>query len=264
MNAILCEQRDGLGVITLNRPRQLNAFHTGMARQLQQALLTLTETMAVRAILIRAEGPYFCAGGDLGFFRETLAADHDTAQQAFAELVDAVHAVILRLGKLPVPVVAAVQGGAAGFGLSLLAACDFVVAERGSAFNAAYVNLGASPDGGISWMLPRLLGLRAARRLLMLGETLDADAALNLGLIDDIAEPGALAATAEALAARLAAGPTQAYGRIKGLLADSARNSLPEQLDAEKRNFLASAASHDFHEGLQAFLARRRPDFTGR
>ena len=264
MSDILYEQRNGLGVITLNRPRQLNAFHTGMARQLHQALLCLTEAAAVRTILIRAEGPYFCAGGDLSFFRETLAVDHDVAQQAFAELVAAVHAVILLLGKLPVPVVAAVQGGAAGFGLSLLAACDFVVAERGSAFNAAYVNLGASPDGGISWMLPRLLGLRAARRLLMLGEALDAGTAQELGLIDVIAEPDELAVTAEALATRLTSGPTQAYGRIKGLLADSARNSLAEQLAAEQQGFLASAATSDFREGLRAFLARQSADFTGR
>lgn len=263
MNDIFCEKRDRLGIISLNRPGRLNAFHTGMAEQLLQGLLSLTEGAAVRAILIRAEGTYFCAGGDLGFFRETLATDHDTAQQAFADLVEAVHAVIILLGRLPVPVVAAVQGGAAGFGLSLLAACDFVVAERGSAFNAAYVNLGASPDGGVSWMLPRLLGLRAARRLLMLGETLDARTAQELGLIDDITEPGELSATAEALAGRLAAGPTLAYGRIKGLLADSARNTLAEQLDAEKQGFLASAATHDFHEGLRAFLARRSPDFTG-
>ncbi|HEX5276817.1 MAG TPA: enoyl-CoA hydratase-related protein [Fluviicoccus sp.] len=263
MSDILYEQRDGLGVITLNRPGKLNAFDTGMARQLQHALITLTERDDLRAILIRAEGHYFSAGGDLGFFRETLAADHDAAQQAFADLVEAVHAVIGLLTALPVPVVAAVQGGAAGFGISLLAACDFVVAERGSGFNAAYVNLGASPDGGISWMLPRLLGLRAARRLLMLGETLDAVTAQELGLIDLIAEPGELSATAEALAGRLAAGPTLAYGRIKGLLADSARNSLAEQLDAEKQGFLASAATRDFQEGLSAFLSRRPPQYTG-
>lgn len=264
MRDILFEQRDALGVITLNRPGKLNAFQTGMARQLDEALSRLASSAETRAILIRAEGTYFSAGGDVDFFKETVAAGPEAAQQAFAELVDAVHAVIRRLTALPVPVVAAVQGGAAGFGLSLLASCDLVVAERNSRFNPAYVGLGASPDGGISWMLPRLLGLRAARRLLMLGETPDAETALDLGLIDVIAKPGELAATAEALAARLAAGPTLAYGRIRGLLADSARHTLPEQLDAEKRNFLASAASHDFHEGLQAFLARRPAHFSGR
>lgn len=264
MSDILYEQRGGLGVITLNRPGKLNAFHTGMARQLHQALITLSDRDDVRAVLIRAEGHYFSAGGDLGFFREALASGGDGAQQAFADLVDAVHAVIETLITLPVPVVAAVQGGAAGFGISLLAACDFVVVELGSRFNAAYVNLGASPDGGISWMLPRLLGLRPARRLLMLGETLDAVTAQELGLIDVIAEPGELSAAAEALAGRLASGPTRAYGRIKGLLASSARNSLSEQLDAEKQGFLASAATSDFREGLRAFLARQSADFTGR
>lgn len=264
MNDILYEQRDGLGVTTLNRPRKLNAFNTDMARQLHETLITLSSHNDVRAILIRAEGSYFSAGGDLSFFRETLASDSATAQQAFAELVDAVHSVIGLLTSLPVPVVAAVQGGAAGFGISLLAACDFVVAERGSGFNAAYVNLGASADGGISWMLPRLLGLRAARRLLMLGETLDAEAALDLGLIDVIAEQSELSSTAEALATRLAVGPTLAYGRIKTLLASSSLNTLPEQLDAEKQGFLASTATTDFGEGLHAFLARRPPNFTGR
>lgn len=263
MNDILLTVRDGLAVITLNRPGTLNAFHTAMALALRDALNSVAANPDIRAVLIRAEGSYFSAGGDLGFFREALAAGASETQHAFAGLIDAVHEVINTLVSMPLPVAAAVQGGAAGFGLSLLAACDVVVAERNCRFNPAYVGLGASPDGGASWMLPRLLGLRAARRLMMLGETLDAAGAREAGLIDVIAEPGELAATAEALAIRLANGPTVAYGRIKSLLAGGAGKSLPEQLDAEKDSFLACAATGDFREGLKAFLARRPPCFTG-
>ena len=264
VNPIRRELRDGLGIVTLQRPDRLNALHTPMARQLGEAVRDLAAEPGARALLIRADGPYFTAGGDVGFFRDALADGPEAAQTAFAELIDAVHAVILTLTALPVPVVAAVQGGAAGIGISLLAACDFVVAERTAIFNTAYINLGASPDGGSTWLLPRLLGLRAARRLLMLGKNLDAETALDIGLIDRTVEPDEVDRAAESFARELAAGPTAAYGRIKRLLADSPDRPLSGQLDAEKAAFLSGLATADFREGLAAFTQRRKPVFPGR
>lgn len=263
MKDIDYELDNGLAVLTLNRPEKLNAFDVDLARQLRDTVQVVSGEPTVRAVLLRAEGAFFSAGGDLRFFSTTLASGHDAAQQTLSELVDHVHAVIQSLSNLPVPVVAAVQGGAAGFGLSLLSACDFVVAAQNSHFRSAYITLGASPDGGATWLLPRLLGQRAARRLLMLGETWNADTALRMGLIDLVAEANDVQATATALATRLAAGPSQAYGRIKHLLSVSTQNSLPEQLAAEKQGFLHSAATADFQAGLQAFLARQPPQFHG-
>lgn len=261
---ILRELKDGVLTLTLNSPERLNTFDLATSEALRGHLLAVAEDPAsVRVVLLRARGKYFSAGGDVRFFQSLLAGPAAEREAALAQLVDSVHGIIEALVRLPVPVVAAVQGGAAGFGLSLLAACDWVVASEGSSFSTAYMGLGATPDGGTTWFLPRLLGLRAARQLILLSDRCGAEDALRLGLVDRLVPLAELEAVALAQAARLAQGPTQAYGRLKGLLADSFQHDLPAQLAAEKASFLACSATADFAEGVQAFAERRHAQFRG-
>lgn len=262
-DSILLETGDRIATITLNRPAALNAFDLEMAESLNAHFTRIARNDSVRVVLIRAESKYFSAGGDLAFFRNATTAQPLEAQAALAKLIDNVHAVIEHIVNVRVPVVAAVQGGAAGFGLSLLAACDLVVAGRGSVFSMAYMNLGATPDGGATWFLPRLVGLRQARELILLSDRFSGENALRLGLIDRLVAPEDVTQTAHALATRLAQGPTQAQARLKSLLASTYQHTLPEQLAAEKESFLASARTADFHEGIAAFGERRATRFTG-
>ena len=155
-------------------------------------------------------------------------------------------------------------GAAAGAGLSLMLMCDFVLAAEGTKFNLAYINLGTSCDVGASWALPRLVGLRQALEIAMLGETFGADEALRLGLINRVLPAAELEAAAQAFAQRLASGPTLAYGHMRRLLRAGLDHDLATQLQAEAHAFDACAHSHDLREGINAFLAKRRPQFSGK
>lgn len=261
-DCILLETSNGIATLTLNRPAARNAFDLDMAATLNAQLTRIAGDDSISAVLIRANGKYFSAGGDIAFFRNAASAQPEEAQAALGHLIDNVHATIERIVNLRVPVVAAVQGGAAGFGLSLLAACDLVVASRDSIFSMAYMNLGATPDGGATWLLPRLIGLRQARELILLSDRFSGEDALRLGLIDRLVAPEEVSHTAHALATRLSQGPAQAQARLKSLLASTFRCTLPEQLAAEKESFLASACTDDFREGLAAFGERRAARFN--
>lgn len=260
---VLMQQDSGLAVLTLNRPEQLNTLDLAMAQALHAAFATLAADARVRAVLLRAEGKYFCAGGHVAEFGALVHGSADERKDYFSRLIHHVHATTVLIATLHAPVVAAVQGGASGAGLSLVAACDFAFTTSKSAWNTAYMNLGTTPDGGCTWLLPRLMGLRQARELVLLSERIGSEDALRLGLVNRLLSPEELQAEARALAMRLAQGPTQAYGRAKKLLADSLQASLPGQLKAEEESFLASSATADFVEGVTAFIDKRPPAFTG-
>lgn len=261
---VLLQQEGGLAVLTLNRPEQLNTLDLAMAEILHQALVRLAGDDSVRAVLLRAEGKYFCAGGHVADFGDLVRGSPAAREDYFSRLIGHVHATTALIAGLRAPVVAAVQGGASGAGLSLVAACDFAFTTTKSAWNTAYMNLGATPDGGCTWLLPRLMGLRQARELVLLSERIGTEDALRLGLVNRALAPEALDPEARALAQRLAQGPTRAYARAKQLLAGSLQASLQEQLDAEEASFLASSATPDFAEGVTAFLEKRPANFTGR
>jgi 2-(1,2-epoxy-1,2-dihydrophenyl)acetyl-CoA isomerase len=164
---------------------------------------------------------------------------------------------------MPKPVVAAVQGAAAGFGLSLVLAADLALAAEDAVFTSGYIHLGTSPDGGMTATLSRVVGLKRAAELMLLGDRFDAHRALELGLVNRVVPAGALAAEAAALAERLAAGPTHAYGRTKALLQATLGDAFDAQLRRETESFAACAATADFAEGVRAFLEKRRPVFAG-
>ncbi|MBO9643338.1 MAG: enoyl-CoA hydratase/isomerase family protein [Pseudacidovorax sp.] len=254
---LLTSREGAVAILRFNRPQALNAIDVPMAQAFLAAVRGLAADPGVRALLLCGEGKGFMAGGDLA----VLSAD---PQGGAAALIGPLHEALQLLATLDLPVIAQVHGVAAGAGLSLMLQADFVLAAKGTRFNLAYVNIGASCDVGASWALPRWVGLRRALEIAMLGDMLDAEAAERMGLINRVVEPDALPAEALTLAQRLAAGPTRALGQLRRLLRGSVERDLPAQLAAEEAAFQACAATADFREGVDAFFARRKPAFQGR
>ncbi|WP_029008729.1 enoyl-CoA hydratase/isomerase family protein [Azospirillum halopraeferens] len=244
----------------LNRPQVLNAIDEATAAAFLEACRTVAADGTVRAVVITGEGRGFMAGGDLARFRADPARGPETA----GAIIGPLHAAIEVMAAMRAPVLAAVHGPVAGAGMSLAMAADLCIAADDARFTLAYARIGATPDGSGTYHLPRLVGLRKAMELALLADTIDAGEALALGLVNRVVPAAALAGEAAALAERLAAGPTAAFGRIKDLLRRSWTATLPDQLAAEEEAFRASAATADFREGVDAFFARRGADFHGR
>jgi 2-(1,2-epoxy-1,2-dihydrophenyl)acetyl-CoA isomerase len=220
----------------------------------------LSERRDVRAVIVAAEGKAFSYGGDIASFLDA----NDDLPRRIKRWTSGLHMGIARLARMDAPMVAAVHGICAGGMTALVAGCDLVVASSEARFLAAYAGIGYSCDAGASVALTRRLGPQAARRFLLLNETLDADTALAAGLADEVVEPGALEARANELAAQLAAGPTRALGEIRRLLLSVSDQPLETQLELEAQALARIAATPDAREGLAAFAAKRRPAFTGR
>ena len=246
-----------VATLRFNRPHALNAIDVPMAQALLAAVRSIAADPSVRAVVLCGAGKGFMAGGDLA----TLRADPvQGAKDLLAPLNDAVQL----LASLNAPVIAKVHGVAAGAGLSLMLQADFVIAAEGTRFNLAYINLGTSCDVGASWALPRLVGLRHALEIALLGDTLTAADALRLGLVNRVVPADQLDTAADALIERLARGPTLAYGAMKRLMRASFEQDLPSQLAAETQAFTGCAATHDMRTGMEAFFAKQPPQFEGR
>jgi len=243
--------------ITLNRPDRLNALMPEMADAMIAALDDAQADESCRAVLLTGAGRGFCAGQD-------LTAIVDAGPDDIADLLDSYHPVIEKIRELPLPVVAAVNGVAAGAGCNLALACDIVVAARSASFVQAFSRIGLVPDCGGTWFLPRLIGTARARALMMLAEPLPADTAAEWGMIWRVVDDDRLMQEAQALTARLASGPTVALGLIKQALDESADNDLAGQLDLERDLQIEAAETPDHAEGVRAFLEKRAPVFTGR
>jgi 2-(1,2-epoxy-1,2-dihydrophenyl)acetyl-CoA isomerase len=250
-------ERDGaIARIVFNRPQQLNAIDIATATAFDLACGELEADASVRVVVIRGEGRSFGAGGDLRSFQTD-------PQTTALSVIEPMHRGLLRLARLPAPVIASLQGSVSGGSFSLAMGCDLAIAADDARFNLAYVNVAASCDVGGSWHLTRLVGLRRAMEIALLGPTLTAEEARSWGLVNQVVPAAELNAATEALATRLASGPTAAYGRMKRLLRVSQHNDLPTQLDLERDGFHESAGTADFSEALQAFFERRRPRFVG-
>jgi 2-(1,2-epoxy-1,2-dihydrophenyl)acetyl-CoA isomerase len=231
--------------------------------ELAAAVAEAAEDRTTRVVLLRGAGTHFCAGGDITMFAELIRLAPAERQQALYRIVDALHPLLVRMRHMPKPVLAAVQGAAAGFGLSLVLAADLALAAEDAVFTSGYIHLGTSPDGGMTAMLARVVGLKRAAELMLLGDRFDAGRALELGLVNRVVPADALASEAAGLAARLAAGPTYAYGRTKALLQATLGDAFEAQLRRETESFAACAATADFAEGVRAFLEKRQPVFAG-
>jgi 2-(1,2-epoxy-1,2-dihydrophenyl)acetyl-CoA isomerase len=259
----LIVDRDGaVASVRLNNPAKLNALSETMTRELIDALEGLAGDPAVRAIVLTGEGRGFCSGADLG----GMADEYRGGGRARpSDLLDEGYAKVVRLVVgAPKPVIAAVNGVAAGAGLSLALACDLRIASEAATFSMAFVRIGLVPDSGASYFLPRIVGAAAALELSITGERIDAERALRMGLVSRLAPADALQADAAALAAELAALPTQAIGLTKQLLRDAASLSLDEALALESRVQDTATQTEDHREGVLAFLDKRTPEFRGR
>ncbi len=264
MGTVILERRQGVLEIILNRPDILNAANRELITELAEAAAEAENDPGARAVLLRGAGSHFMAGGDIRMFGELCALSSEARREALYEIVDGLHPILLSLRHMGKPVVAAVQGAAAGVGLSLVLAADLALAAENAIFAFGYIHLGTSPDGAATATLPRLVGLKRATELMFLGERFDARQALEWGLINRVVREEALLPEARALAGRLAAGPTAAYARTKALIEASSRQALATQLKREAESFAACAASEDFVEGVRAFLEKRPPSFNGR
>jgi 2-(1,2-epoxy-1,2-dihydrophenyl)acetyl-CoA isomerase len=261
---VIAAREGGVATITLNRPQALNALNRDLTLALRDAVSSVEADESVRCVVLRG-GEHFMAGGDLKWFK-TITAGKSPAEnrQQFHDFIAEVHPIVESLRRMPKPVIGAVRGAVAGFGMSLMMATDLVLAADDAYFTLAYTLIGASPDGGSTYALPRIVGAKKAMELALLGERVDAAAAERLGLVNRVVPSEQLYAEAAKLAARLAAGPTAVYARTKALLQDSLNANLEAQLQREAEAFAHSASEPDFHEGLSAFLEKRKPQFKGR
>jgi 2-(1,2-epoxy-1,2-dihydrophenyl)acetyl-CoA isomerase len=257
---LLFEVKDSVAHLTLNRPDAGNAFDLELAREFGDAVRRSVEDPAVRAILITGAGRMFCAGGDLKAFS---AQPHSELAAFLEQLTGFLHRGLLALAHCSSPVIAAVHGSAAGAGMSLTCACDFVIAAESAKFTMAYTRAGLTPDGSATWYLPRIVGIRKTLELAIRNPALTAAQAHQLGLVNEVVPDSELDARARALAAELAAGATQAYGGVKRLLLESANATLEDQLKRETNWIAEMAQTRDAREGIAAFVAKRAPKFTG-
>jgi 2-(1,2-epoxy-1,2-dihydrophenyl)acetyl-CoA isomerase len=250
---------DGLAELVLNDALPGNPMGEVFCREFGEAANELAKRGDVRAVLLRAVGPFFSVGGDVSMFSRDL----DAAPSAVRDGTFGLHMGLARLLRMDAPVVACAHASAAGGAVSLLANCDVVYAARSARFTAAYTRLGFTCDLGATVGLASRMGIAGARRFLLLGESLDADEALGAGLVDYIVDDQGVAEQTRAAAVALAAGPTRAFGEIRRLVARSLATPLETQLEDEAQSLARSAATADAREGISAFTAGRRPHFSG-
>lgn len=243
--------------IRFNRPSVLNAIDVPTANAFLAACQAASKDRDIRVVVISGEGRAFIAGGDLAAMKRSPV---ETAQA----LIDPMHGGIALLAAMHAPVLASLHGAVAGGGLGVALACDLAIAAEGTRFNLAYANIGASSDCSTSWALPRLVGMRRAMEIALLGDTFDAAEALRIGLINRVVPAASLQEETEKLALRLANGAPLALGRLKRLIRDSLERDLQAQLDAEAEGFAACAATEDFAEGVSAFFDKRPARYHGR
>ena len=248
-----------VAAITLDRPRSGNAINVTMSRELMHAAIACDRNPEIRAVLLRSDGRLFSAGGDIGAFSEA----GDRVPDLISEQTAYLHAAIARLARMDKPLVTAIQGFAAGAGFSLAILGDIVVAGRSAQFTLAYTAIGFTPDGGASWLLPRIVGLRKAQEMILTNRRLSAEEALAIGLVTEVVRDDELEAVAHGWAERLAQGPTKAFARARSLLLSAYGETLETHLERESRAIVESAQGRDGKEGIASYMAKRRGEFSG-
>jgi 2-(1,2-epoxy-1,2-dihydrophenyl)acetyl-CoA isomerase len=258
---IIFEASQEIARLTLNRPERLNSFNTVMLSEVQDALSTLRQDGSARVLVLTGAGRGFCAGQDLG---DRVVAPGGAPPDLGRSIENGYKPLILALCGLPLPVIAAVNGVAAGAGANIALACDLVIAARSANFIQAFSKIGLIPDSGGTWFLPRLLGHARAMGLALLGDKLPAEQAVQWGLIWRCVDDGQLADEVDAIARHLAAAPTRGLARTKQALLESWAHTLEQQLDVERDYQQELGRSADYAEGVAAFMEKRSPRFTGR
>jgi 2-(1,2-epoxy-1,2-dihydrophenyl)acetyl-CoA isomerase len=256
---VTVEVAGGIGRLTLNRPERLNTIDLAVAQGLDAAAQQLSHDGGVRVILLSGEGKTFCGGGDLKSFAEI---DEDLPAH-LRDVTAHLHAALTALSRVDAPIIAAVRGSAAGAGLGLVCAADIVIAAASTRFAFAYSAIGLTPDGGTSWSLPRLVGLRKAQELAFTNRVIDAAEAERIGIVTTVVPDAEVGAAADDLAVRLAAAPTHALGVTKRLLRTAYDVPLEDRLAVEAFELSRSAGTADGREGIAAFLDKRPPIYEG-
>lgn len=251
---------DGVATITLHRPDSANSLNQTMAEELDAVSIVCDEDSDVRAVLIRGDERFFCAGGDL----TTFNVPDDQIKSTIKAMADRLHSAVIRLSKLRAPTVVAVAGTAAGAGFSIAASADLIVAGKSTKFVIAYTAAGLTPDGSSTYFLPRRIGVSRTKELMLTNRILTADEALDWGLVNRVVDDADVIDASLELARMLAAGPTSAFAAVNRLLESSFSNDIETQLDLETLSIAEAAATVDGREGVQAFLEKRRPRFTGK
>jgi 2-(1,2-epoxy-1,2-dihydrophenyl)acetyl-CoA isomerase len=257
---ILFEVEGAVARVTLNRPKAANGLDMQMAQELMLIAIECDERTDIRAVLLTGAGKMFCAGGDL----KSFSGYGDELPQRLKEITTYLHAASSRFSRMDAPLVVAVNGMAAGAGMSLAVAGDLVLAGESAKFTMAYTAAGLSPDGSSSYFLPRLIGMRRTQELMLTNRRLSAADALEWGLVNRVVADAELADQSMELARTLAQGPTRAYGTVKKLLSTSFHESLETQLELEARGIADMGRTEDGREGISAFLEKRAPRFHGR
>jgi 2-(1,2-epoxy-1,2-dihydrophenyl)acetyl-CoA isomerase len=254
-----CTIDDGLAHIILDQPTRGNPIDGDFCREFGLAIAELSERADVRAVLLSARGRLFSVGGDL----MSLVKQGDALPGTIKAWTADIHVAMARMVRMRAPVVAAVHGNVAGGSVSLIAAADLVVMAESARISAAFSKIGFSPDSGSTTTLTRRIGVARARRFFLLGETFDAATALSLGLVDFVVPDDAVPSEAARIAKELAAGPTEAFGAIKQLFAQTNDRSFESQLEEEAQTLAAISRTADAREGVRAFVEKRKPVFTG-
>lgn len=260
---VLFDVQDRIATITINRPEALNALNNDVRDRLVELTGRIESDNGIRCLVLRGAGENFCAGGDLKMFGEIMQQDAESRRRQFRQFIHSVHIAMLTIARMPQPVIVAVQGAAAGIGLSFVLAADLAIAADDAKFAMGYNQIGLSPDGSSTYFLPRTVGLKKAKEIAFLGDRFDAAAALDLGIVNRVVPRADLDAAIADVAGRIARSAPQAVSRTKALYNGSTQSTLAEQLEAEVEHFAACAATGDFVEGVTAFLEKRPPKFQG-
>jgi 2-(1,2-epoxy-1,2-dihydrophenyl)acetyl-CoA isomerase len=259
-DVLLVDRTDGVTTLTMNRPESMNSLSVALKEALRDTARDLAADPATRAVVLTGTGRGFCVGQDL---REHVALLEANDPSPLRTVEEHYNPLILALADMPKPVIAAVNGMAAGAGAGLAFACDFRIASSSAGFLLAFANVGLTLDSGVSWTLPRLVGMARATALALLAEPITAEAALDMGLVNAVVEPERVLPAAQELAARLAAGPTAAYGAIKQSLAYAATATLADALAKEGELQRAMGNTTDHRTATIAFVNKEKPVFTG-
>jgi len=260
-DVLLVDHSDAVATLTLNRPDSMNSLSVELKETLLAALHDVSADSSVRAVVLTGTGRGFCVGQDL---REHVALLEANDPAPLSTVEEHYNPIVLALAGMPKPVIAAVNGMAAGAGAGLTFACDFRIAANTAGFLLAFANVGLTLDSGASWTLPRIIGLARATALALLAEPINAEAALEMGLVNAVVEPERVLPAAQELAARLAAGPTAAYAAIKQSFAFAATSSLADALAKEGELQRALGHTEDHRNATIAFVNKQKPTFVGR
>ena len=265
-SSILVEVEGPVCRVVMNRPKSLNALNLELMDTMAVVMHSIKNDDSIRCVVLSGAGDHFMAGGDIKHFGARLEAvpDRSAFRHEIEAMINGFHETVIHMRAMPKPIIASVRGAVAGAGISIMLACDLVLATKNSFYTLAYCHLGTTPDGGSTFSLPRVTGMKRAMEIALLGDRFDAATAESWGLVNRLVSDSELDLETQALAARLAAGPTYAYARTKALMNESLSNTLNQQLDVETSAFADCAVTDDFSEGVTAFNSKRKPEFKGR